>query len=76
MTYPLVFTSGGVGPTHDDVTYEGIAQGMGLTLSVNENLLNRLQKLLPECTIHRRLALAPNPCEVIPVGPPDSDGNV
>jgi FAD synthetase len=27
--YDLIFTSGGVGPTHDDVTIEGIARGLG-----------------------------------------------
>ncbi|WP_320412483.1 competence/damage-inducible protein A [Candidatus Manganitrophus noduliformans] len=31
--YHLVFTSGGVGPTHDDVTMEGIARGVGKPLT-------------------------------------------
>jgi FAD synthetase len=28
-TFDVVFTSGGVGPTHDDLTMEGVARGLG-----------------------------------------------
>src|ERR1043165_5415673 len=28
--FDYVFTSGGVGPTHDDVTIEGVAHGLGV----------------------------------------------
>jgi molybdenum cofactor synthesis domain-containing protein len=36
--YDYVFTSGGVGPTHDDVTVEAIAGGFGVKLVRNEEI--------------------------------------
>lgn len=41
--YDFVFTSGGVGPTHDDVTMEGIAQGFGRALRRHERIISVLQ---------------------------------
>lgn len=40
--YDYVFTSGGVGPTHDDVTMEGIAKGFGVKLVPNDEIRNFL----------------------------------
>jgi len=37
-SYDYVFTTGGVGPTHDDVTMAGIAKGFGVGLVVQSEL--------------------------------------
>ncbi len=41
--YDHVITSGGVGSTHDDVTMEGIARGLGVPLERNTFLVERIQ---------------------------------
>jgi len=40
--YDYVFTSGGVGPTHDDVTMAGIARGFGVNLVSHTGIKNIL----------------------------------
>jgi molybdenum cofactor synthesis domain-containing protein len=42
-SYDYVFTSGGVGPTHDDVTMEGIAKGFGVRLIRHPELEGRFR---------------------------------
>lgn len=43
--YSFVLTSGGIGPTHDDVTYEGIAKAFDEKTVLNEDLKNILTDL-------------------------------
>jgi len=42
--FDLVFTSGGVGPTHDDVTIEGVARAMGVPVVRQPELVTLLER--------------------------------
>lgn len=42
--FDVVFTSGGVGPTHDDITMAGIAHGLGRRLVHHPTLLELLRR--------------------------------
>jgi FAD synthetase len=41
--FDIVLTSGGVGPTHDDITYEGIAKAFGIALEEHPDLRRQLE---------------------------------
>lgn len=59
--YDWVFTSGGVGPTHDDVTLEGIALGLGLSLERNPTLAELIQIKLGDAANSEALRMADVP---------------
>ncbi|MFZ5998337.1 MAG: competence/damage-inducible protein A [Nitrospirota bacterium] len=42
--FDYVFTSGGIGPTHDDVTIEGIARAFGVPVVIDRDLRAFLEK--------------------------------
>ncbi len=54
----VLFTSGGVGPTHDDVTIAGIAQGLGRAVIRHPALLRMLRDFFGTDVNDARLKLA------------------
>jgi len=65
--FDYVFTSGGVGPTHDDLTIEGIARGFGTRVVREPDLEQRVRAYwgakLAEPNL--RLADVPEGCELV-----------
>jgi molybdenum cofactor synthesis domain-containing protein len=59
--YDLVFTSGGVGPTHDDVTIEGVARGLGRRVIRHPAIETRLREFYKDKTNDARLRMADVP---------------
>ncbi len=65
--FDCVFTSGGIGPTHDDVTMEGIAAGVGRPLVQHPGLDQLLKDLYPGPlnSAQMKLAAVPEGTELI-----------
>lgn len=56
--FDFVFTTGGVGPTHDDVTIEGIARGFSVPVVRHPEIENRMRQRLGRDVNEARLRMA------------------
>ena len=65
--YDVVFTSGGVGPTHDDVTMEAVAEALERPLLEDGRLAEALRGFYGErfTEAHRRMARVPTGTELL-----------
>eukprot|EP01134_Creolimax_fragrantissima_P006725 CFRG6725T1 len=72
--FDYVFTSGGIGSTHDDITYDAIAKSFGVGLKYDQGTLDLLQQFAHTShekdgkfsEAHKRMALFPEGSEVLP----------
>jgi len=69
-TYDFVFTSGGIGPTHDDLTMDGIAQAFDREIVLNASMLDRMHRSTetPPNDAMKKMAMIPEGAEVLDVG--------
>jgi nicotinamide-nucleotide amidase len=74
----LVIVCGGLGPTHDDRTMEGVAEALGRSVARCEPLAARIEEVVTYVTRHgfsaaafgaeglRKMAMAPEGAEILP----------
>ncbi len=68
--YDHVFTSGGIGPTHDDVTTEGIAAGFGVKILLDTKLMEWFTKRYGDAINDSvlKMTLVPEGAELLDTG--------
>jgi len=66
--FDIVFTSGGVGPTHDDITVEGVARALGRQVIVHPLLESKIREYLNGRSVnaaHLKMAEVPEGAELL-----------
>ena len=66
--YSYVFTTGGIGPTHDDITSESISEAFNLEYEVNKDAFKILDNYYPKGEFNesrQRMAMMPNGSKLI-----------
>lgn len=68
--YDIVFTSGGIGPTHDDLTMDGVAAAFGVPLERSETIVSRIARAQnkPPNESQLKMAMVPAGSQLVDAG--------
>jgi len=69
-THDWVFTSGGVGPTHDDLTMDGVAKAFDVPIEINGAIVDRIERAIKQTAneSQRKMAALPKGSVLIDAG--------